>query len=338
MGDLSIPRTDLFVDGDWWTATGERVDEIVNPATEALIATVRQGAPTIATRPSRPASRLRRRTLAGDVRRRARALLTGSRRTLAARVDLLTDLVISEVGTTRAAAASHQVGLPLEQLEYWADAARRPELVAVPPRVTTRSDGSSWLGSWVVRREPVGVVAAITAYNFPFLLNVMKLGPALAAGNTVVLKPSPFTPLTALVIAEAAAEAELPRGVVNVVTGGRDGRSSAVDGPPGRPRDLHGLRHRRRRHRGPGGTDLEAGTPRARRQVGDDRPRRRRRRPGGTAGRPELHVQRRSGLRTDHTRHLVHRSVVGEYHDASPSSSRNSGSAIRPTRAHRWGR
>ena len=103
--------------------------------------------------------------------------------------------------------------------QYWAAAARRPELVALPPRVTTRSGGGSWLGSWVVRREPVGVVAAITAYNFPFLLNVMKLGPVLAAGNTVVLKPSPFTPLTAMVIAEAAAEAELPRGVVNIVTG-----------------------------------------------------------------------------------------------------------------------
>ena len=94
-----------------------------------------------------------------------------------------------------------------------------PKLVALLRGVTARSNGGSWLGSWVVRREPVGVVAAITAYNFPFLLNVMKLGPALAAGNTVVLKPSPFTPLTAMVIAEAAAEAELPRGVVNIVTG-----------------------------------------------------------------------------------------------------------------------
>ena len=55
-----------------------------------------------------------------------------------------------------------------------------------PPRVTTRSDGTGWLGGWVVRREPVGVVAAITAYNFPFLLNIMKIGPALAVGITFI--------------------------------------------------------------------------------------------------------------------------------------------------------
>ncbi|HEV7861987.1 MAG TPA: aldehyde dehydrogenase family protein, partial [Acidimicrobiia bacterium] len=65
-----------------------------------------------------------------------------------------------------------------------------------------------------------GVVAAITPFNFPFLLNVWKVGPALAAGNTVVLKPSPFTPFSALVLAAAAEAAELPPGVLNVVTGG----------------------------------------------------------------------------------------------------------------------
>jgi aldehyde dehydrogenase (NAD+) len=66
------------------------------------------------------------------------------------------------------------------------------------------------------------VVAAITPYNFPLLENVMKLGPALAAGNAVVLKPSPFTPYSALLLAEAAEYAELPAGALNVVTGGAD--------------------------------------------------------------------------------------------------------------------
>jgi aldehyde dehydrogenase (NAD+) len=84
---------------------------------------------------------------------------------------------------------------------------------------TTRPDGSGVVGNWVVRREPYGVVAAITPYNFPFLENVMKLGPALAAGNAVVLKPSPYTPFSALLIAEAARRADLPPGVLNVVTG-----------------------------------------------------------------------------------------------------------------------
>lgn len=68
-------------------------------------------------------------------------------------------------------------------------------------------------------REPLGVVAAIVPWNFPLLMAAWKLGPALAAGNTVVLKPAPWTPLTALRFAELCQEAGMPDGVVNVVTG-----------------------------------------------------------------------------------------------------------------------
>ncbi|MGH7858490.1 MAG: aldehyde dehydrogenase family protein, partial [Candidatus Binatia bacterium] len=75
------------------------------------------------------------------------------------------------------------------------------------------------IGQGVVRREPAGVVSAITPFNYPFYTNLSKIAPALAAGCTVVLKPSPYTPLSALLVAEIAAEAELPPGVLNVVTG-----------------------------------------------------------------------------------------------------------------------
>src|SRR5207237_7292076 len=70
-----------------------------------------------------------------------------------------------------------------------------------------------------VVRRPLGVVAAITPWNFPLLLATWKIGPALLAGNTVVLKPSPFTPLTTLKLGELLAS-QLPPGVVNVVSGG----------------------------------------------------------------------------------------------------------------------
>ena len=76
-------------------------------------------------------------------------------------------------------------------------------------------------GSALVR-EPVGVVGAITPFNFPFMLNTVKSAPALAAGCTVVLKPHPWTPLTAFLIAQAAEEAGLPEGVFNVITGHRE--------------------------------------------------------------------------------------------------------------------
>jgi len=221
MGPLTLPRTDLFVAGDWRAATGDGADEVVNPATEALLAEVPRGGAADGDAAIAAARRAFDEGPWPAMRGAARAAHLGRLRDeLTARAAQLTALIISEVGSTRAEAAGHQVGLPLEQLEFWASAAARPDLVPHEPRVTRRRDGTSWLGSWVVRREPVGVVAAITAYNFPFLLAVMKLGPALAAGNTIVLKPSPYTPLTALVIAEASAAADLPPGVVNVVTGG----------------------------------------------------------------------------------------------------------------------
>jgi aldehyde dehydrogenase (NAD+) len=82
-------------------------------------------------------------------------------------------------------------------------------------------------------REPIGVVAAIVPWNFPLLLASWKVAPALAAGNTVVLKPAPWTPLTALRLAEIAQEAGLPDGVLNVVTGSSDELGRALVRHPG---------------------------------------------------------------------------------------------------------
>ncbi|MCZ7526537.1 MAG: aldehyde dehydrogenase family protein [Acidimicrobiia bacterium] len=82
--------------------------------------------------------------------------------------------------------------------------------------------GPTGVSGNAIVREPVGVVAAITPFNFPFMLNVVKAAPALAVGCTVVLKPHPWTPLDAMMIAEAAAEADIPPGVLNVITGHAD--------------------------------------------------------------------------------------------------------------------
>lgn len=71
----------------------------------------------------------------------------------------------------------------------------------------------------MIVREPVGVIAAIVPWNFPLLLTCWKLGPALAAGNSVILKPSEKSPLSAIRLAGLAKEAGLPDGVLNVVTG-----------------------------------------------------------------------------------------------------------------------
>jgi len=87
------------------------------------------------------------------------------------------------------------------------------------------------VGHTIVRREPVGVVAVITPWNFPQALAAMKIGPALAAGCTVVFKASPETALDAYAFADAAVEAGLPEGVINIVPGGRDEGAYLVSHP-----------------------------------------------------------------------------------------------------------
>jgi len=81
------------------------------------------------------------------------------------------------------------------------------------------------------RREPVGVVGQITPWNYPLLMAIWKIGPALAAGCTIVLKPAPGTPLTTLLLAELFAEAGIPAGVINIVTGGNETGQALVEHP-----------------------------------------------------------------------------------------------------------
>jgi betaine-aldehyde dehydrogenase len=92
----------------------------------------------------------------------------------------------------------------------------------------------------IFRREPVGVVGQIAPWNYPLMMAVWKIGPALAAGCTVILKPAPATPLTALMLAELAAEAGIPAGVLNVVTGGNETGQAIVEHPDVRMVSLTG--------------------------------------------------------------------------------------------------
>ncbi|MCS6848823.1 MAG: gamma-aminobutyraldehyde dehydrogenase [Anaerolineae bacterium] len=94
--------------------------------------------------------------------------------------------------------------------------------------------------SSIYRREPVGVVAQICPWNYPFMMAAWKIGPALAAGCTVVLKPAPSTPLTTLMLAELTKEAGIPDGVVNIITGGNDTGQAMVEHPDVRMVSLTG--------------------------------------------------------------------------------------------------
>jgi betaine-aldehyde dehydrogenase len=117
---------------------------------------------------------------------------------------------------------SEELPPAIDQIRFFAGAARLLE---------GRSAGEYMAGhTSYVRREPIGVVAQVTPWNYPLMMAVWKFAPAIAAGNTVVLKPSDTTPVTTLMLAEIAAEF-LPPGVLNVVTGDRDTGRALVNHP-----------------------------------------------------------------------------------------------------------
>ncbi len=102
----------------------------------------------------------------------------------------------------------------LDNLRYFASVVRRQEGTAA----------GEYVGGYtsMIRREPIGVVGAITPWNYPFMMAIWKLGPALAAGNAVVIKPAPNTPITTIELAKIALESGFPAGLINVVTGGAE--------------------------------------------------------------------------------------------------------------------
>ncbi len=124
------------------------------------------------------------------------------------------------------------IGFAVDNLRFYSGAARDTHGLAAGEY----TKGHTALSLY----EPVGVVAQMTPWNFPLMLAVWKLGPALAAGCTVVLKPSPVTPLTSLMLAELTKAAGIPDGVVNVVTGGNEAGQALVEHPDVRMVSLTG--------------------------------------------------------------------------------------------------
>jgi betaine-aldehyde dehydrogenase len=131
---------------------------------------------------------------------------------------------------------SENTGKPYEYVSLGADlpfTIDNLRFFAAAARNVSGSNAGEYLSGYtsIFRREPVGVVGQIAPWNYPLMLAVWKLGPALAAGCTTVLKPAPTTPLTSLMLAELAAEAGIPDGVVNVITGGSAAGQALVEHP-----------------------------------------------------------------------------------------------------------
>jgi acyl-CoA reductase-like NAD-dependent aldehyde dehydrogenase len=226
------PTSRLFLDGAWTEGgDGDAWIDVRNPATEEIIGRVPQGTPSDVRRAIEAARRAFDEGPWPRMPHRERAaVMLRMAEAMERRLPELLELNIAEAGSIRALAESIQVGIPLA---HFRDMAERimPSFAWETPLATTISGPGLGIGQGVRRREPFGVTALISAYNFPFFLSIMKLAPALAAGCTVVLKPAPTTPLEVLILGEFAEEAGLPPGVLNIVTGDVDAGRELTTNP-----------------------------------------------------------------------------------------------------------
>ncbi|MDP9294732.1 MAG: aldehyde dehydrogenase family protein, partial [Actinomycetota bacterium] len=207
-----------FIDGEWDAPAEGRTEPVINPATGE----------TIAQAPLSTAEDVDRAVRAARTAFETWSVTTPGERALALlkladaieeRADELSMLEATNAGKPLHAFKDDEVPAMVDQLRFFAGAARCME---------GRASGEYLEGyTSIIRREPVGVISQIAPWNYPLMMAIWKIGPALATGNTVVLKPAETTPLTTLKLAEIAAEF-FPKGVLNVLGGHGDPAGQAM--------------------------------------------------------------------------------------------------------------
>ena len=207
-----------YIDGEWVQGSGKTL-RVLNPATDKPIATVPDASAdevsraVAAAKKAQPAwERLPAIQRAGHLRAISAKIRANAER--------LARTIVLEQGKVPELAAV-EVEFTASYIDYMAEWARRIE----GEIVTSDRPGEQIF----VFRKPIGVIAGILPWNFPFFLIARKLGPALVTGNTIVIKPSEETPLNAFDFAELVAETDLPKGVFNLVCGGRETGAALTD-------------------------------------------------------------------------------------------------------------
>ena len=205
-----------YIDGKWLISASTDIIAVVNPATEAVVANAAAGCREDAERAvaaARSAFDFWSQVSLND----RLALLKRVSAGISARANELAATITSEMGCPIGFSRAAQIGLPLGDIKATLDAAAQ-----LSDRVVGRS---------IVQNDPIGVVAAITPWNFPLHQIMAKIAPALAAGCTIVLKPSEVTPLDAIILAEIFHDAGAPAGVFNLIVGGRETGEALVSHP-----------------------------------------------------------------------------------------------------------
>lgn len=200
-----LARKQFYIGGEWVDPYGSTVIDVVDPTTEEVFGWVPEGVAEDIDRAVTAAAAALPSWSALAPRERAaycRAIANGLRK----RSDELAELITRELGMPLALSKAIQVGAPTRTFASMVE-------------IVEAFDFEEQIGTSLVVREPIGVVGAITPWNYPLHQIAAKVAPAIAGGCTVVLKPSEVTPLNAFVLADVFEEVGLPAGVVNVVSG-----------------------------------------------------------------------------------------------------------------------
>ena len=200
-----IERTELYINGQWLTPSGSDVFDVINPATEEILGRIPAAAPADADRAVAAAAAARDAWGRTSVAERA-GYLSRILEGLTSRAEEIARTITGEVGMPLKLSRRIQAGLPAAVLESYI-------------KLLGEYSFEERIGNSLVVREPVGVAVCITPWNYPLHQVIAKVAPALAAGCTVVLKPSEVAPLSAFILAEIIHDAGVPAGVFNLITG-----------------------------------------------------------------------------------------------------------------------
>jgi succinate-semialdehyde dehydrogenase/glutarate-semialdehyde dehydrogenase len=220
--DPSLFRQQCYINGEWVDADSGKTIDVTNPATGEVLGTI----PNMGTAETRRAIEAANAAWAGWRKKTAKERANVLRKLFNLMMENQEDLAIlmtAEHGTPMAESKG-EVAYAASFIEWFAEEGKRIYGDVIPAH-----QGDKRI---VVTKEPVGVVAAITPWNFPSAMITRKAGPALAAGCPIVLKPATQTPFSALALAELAHRAGVPAGVFNVVTGSASQIGGEMTGNP----------------------------------------------------------------------------------------------------------
>ncbi len=212
MVEVKVQLYHMFINGEWVASETKMTHDVINPATSHVIAKVPKGGADDAKKAVDAAREAFDKGRWPRMSPAERASIVYKLADLVEQnIDHLANLETLQQGKPIKLSRDSDFPFAIDNIRFFAGAAR-----CLEGRASAEYNA---VATSIIRREPVGVVVSITPWNYPFLMLAWKAVPALAAGNTVVIKPASVTPLTTLEFARLAEKAGFPKGVVNVVTG-----------------------------------------------------------------------------------------------------------------------